>query len=151
MTPTASATMTENGMRCPSCDKKLLQVDPSLTSAAGAMPGKLIAVIILMIISILLSVLTFSLISAGVGVALLVGIFLGSDGARKFVIGLVWVDLMIKIGLFAFAVIMSSGQVDMLFYLIAGVSIGISGFIIWALAQNDVRDWMFKTAFKDGM
>jgi len=147
---TASATMTVEGMLCSPCNITK-SVDAVSNRPAGSMPGKLQVVFVLMIIAVVLSVLTSSFISAGIGMALLLGLFVGNDGVRKFVIGLVWLDLMIKAGLVVFVVIVSSGKVDMFFILITLVSVSISGFVIWVLGQHDVRDWMFRTAFKEGL
>lgn len=143
--------MTAEGMKCPACSTKMMEMDSDLTSAAGSMPGKLLAVVILMSISILLNVISMSLVSAIFGGALLAGLFVGNDGVRRFVVGLMWVNLMIKIGLFIFALGLSGGHLDGTVVALSGLSMAISGFVVWALVQNDVRDWMFKTAFKDGL
>ena len=147
----AAATMTPDGMTCSPCSIKTAALDVTLTSAAGSMPGKLLAVVIFMVISIVLSVLSFSFLSAAFSVALLIGLFIGNDGVRRFVIALTWLDLMLKIGLLILVLSMAGGQLDGVTIMLSSLSMSISGFVVWALVQNDVRDWMFKTAFKDGL
>ncbi len=147
----ATATMTVDGMKCSSCSIKTAVLDANLTAAAGSMPGKLLAVVTLMIISIVLSALSFSFLSAAFSAALLVGLFIGNDGVRRFVVALTWLNLMLKIGALILVLGLSGGKVDGETIVLSALSMGISGFVVWALVQNDVRDWMFKTAFKDGL
>ncbi len=124
----------------------MLEPGVGLASPAGSMPGKLVTVVVLMIISIVLNLLTLSFFSAALGTALVVGLFVGNDGVRRFVVGLMWVNLAVSIGFFVLALSLNGATV-----LSSVLSVGIAGFVVWALVQDDVRDWMFKTAFKDGL
>jgi len=118
-----------------------------LTSPAGPMPGKLKVVVALLGLGVLLNFLSMSLISVAFGIALLVGILVGNDGVRKLIMILAWISLVFS-GV-SMVLLVSLGYP-------LGVALGAFGlaqniFLIWALKQNDVRDWMFKTAFKAGL
>jgi hypothetical protein len=143
----ASATMTADGMKCSNCVASIAISEPEMLAPAGSMPGKLAVVIGLMAISVLLNILTTSLISGGIGIALIAGILVGNNGVRLFVKALVWLQLLFQsIGLVA---VLALNETPLL--LASLFSVGISVFVIWTLMQDDVRTWMFKTAFKDGL
>jgi hypothetical protein len=111
------------------------------------MPGKLTVVVVLLGLGILLNLISMSLLSVAFGVALLVGILAGNDGIRRFVIALAWINL--ALGAFGLVMVLSAG--DSLVLMLAVFGVAQTLFVLWALMQEDVREWMFKTAFKDGL
>ena len=139
--------MTADGLKCPNCALSPNPVASDLAGPAGPMPGKLQAVVALIGLGILLNLVSYSLLSVAFGVALLVGILAGNDGIRRFVIALAWINVIL--GGFGLAMVLSAGEPMLLAF--AAFGLAQSVFVVWALMQNDVRDWMFKTAFKDGL
>ena len=145
--PASSGNMTAEGMKCQPCSMAAAPQLDELTSPAGPMPGKLKVVVALLGLGVLLNFLSMSLISVAFGIALLVGILVGNDGVRKLIMILAWISLVFS-GV-SMVLLVSLGYP-------LGVALGAFGlaqniFLIWALKQNDVRDWMFKTAFKAGL
>ena len=139
--------MTADGMKCQPCSVTTAAAFNELTAPAGAMPGKLIAVVVLLGLGIALNLITMSLLSVALGVALLVGILVGNDGVRRFVMILAWISLVM--GGFALVLFVTAGSSLGVIFAAFGVAQNV--FLIWALKQDDVRNWMFKTAFKDGL
>jgi hypothetical protein len=139
--------MTADGLKCQACSVVAAPPVHELAGPAGPMPTKLQVVVALLGLGILLNFLTLSLLTAGIGVALLIGILVGNDGIRRFVTALAWINLVI--GGFALAMILSAGSSQAVGVAIFGVVQNV--FVIWTLGQEDVRNWMFKTAFKDGL
>lgn len=141
--------MTVDGMKCAQC-AAILNVAPNvdeLTGPAGAMPGKLVVVVALLGLSVLLNLLALSFLNVVIGCALLFGILVGNDGIRRLVMALAWISLVLAgFGLVAAA---AAGATVVAAVGVFGVTQNI--WLIWALRQDDVRNWMFKTAFKDGL
>lgn len=146
--PASSGNMTADGMKCQACSLAAAPQLDALTSPAGSMPGKLMAVVILLGIGVVLNLLTMSLISMAIGITLIVGILVGNDGIRKLVMILAYISLLFS-GIAMVLVVLVAAHPLVLVMGLFGVAQNV--FLIWALKQNDVRDWMFKTAFKDGL
>ncbi len=86
-------------------------------------------------------------LSVVLNIALIGGVLAGNHGVRKFLLFLAWIGLIIS-GV-ALAMIMSA---EFQQGMVLGVySVAVSGFTVWTLSHKDVREWMFKTAFKDGL
>jgi hypothetical protein len=111
--------------------------------SSKSMPGKLMVLVFLMGIGVLVNLLTGALFSAAIGVALVVGVLVGNDGVRKFLIGLSALQIVWAVIVLIGASALGSGALA-----IAGIfAIGIPALYIWVLVQEDVRDWMFRKNF----
>lgn len=109
------------------------------------MPGKLVVVVVLMAIGIALNLLSGSLLSAGINIALLVGVLVGNDGVRTFLRGLAVLQI-----IWAIVILAGVGAHVGKTVLVIAAVIGIASpaYLLWALGQNDVREWMFRKNFK---
>jgi hypothetical protein len=108
------------------------------------MPGKLMVVVGLMALGVVLNLAGGGLVAAAIGAALIIGVLAGNDGVRTFLRGLAAIQIA-----WALAVLgMASDIVAAPALLVAGIiGIGTPAFLIWALGQNDVREWMFRKNF----
>lgn len=146
----ASASMGVEGMTCASCCAAgRVAPDPELTKPAGSMPVQLVIVLALMAINIGLSLIEGGYISVALNLALMAGVLAGNHGVRKFLLFFAWVNLVVSGILCALIVLAAATEEGELVY--AAISTGIAAFTVWALSHPDVREWMFKTAFKDGL
>jgi hypothetical protein len=109
------------------------------------MPGKLVVVVVLMALGAVVSLIAGGLLSAAFEVVLIIGVLAGNDGVRTFLRGLAAVQILWAMTVLSRATALGANPA----LLLAGV-IGIASpaFFIWALGQNDVRDWMFRKNFK---
>jgi len=109
------------------------------------MPGKLVVVVVLLGVALVLNIVNGALLSAGLHGALVFGVLIGNDGVRTFLRALAAVNILVVL-------VMSIPALEALATgsLIAGVilSVGINAYFIWALGQEDVREWMFRKNFK---
>lgn len=138
-----------DGMKCPVCVAASSEVvETNLTGAAGPMPGQLLLLLILMGIDVVLDLVHGSILGVVIGIALILGIVVGNNGVRKLVIVFAWIGLIFS-GLAMVALLGANAGGG--FLILGAISIGIGVFTIWTLSHSDVRDWMFKTAFKDGL
>jgi hypothetical protein len=111
---------------------------------ARPMPGKLLIVVVLMSIGVMLNLFTGAILSAVIGGALVLGVLVGNDGVRKFLIGLAGVNILWSL----IVLLGASGKIEGSVLVIAGVfAIAIPAFMIWTLTQEDVREWMFRKNF----
>ena len=112
--------------------------------ATRPMPGKLMVVVGLMALGAVMSLAVGGLLSAALEVALIVGVLAGNDGVRTFLRGLAAVQIVWAMTVLASASDLVAAPV----LLVAGIiGIGTPAFLIWALGQSDVRDWMFRKNF----
>lgn len=110
------------------------------------MPGKLAAVVGLIGIGVVANLATSALISAAFGAALLVGVLAGNDGVRTFLRGLAAIQILWTLTLLVAA--SNEKHADSTTLLVLGAfGIGVPAFYLWALGQQDVRDWMFRKNF----
>lgn len=109
----------------------------------SGMPGKLVAVVVLLVVASVLNLLSGALISAGIQAALLFGVVIGNDGVRTFLRGLAGVNILLIVVLGIPA--MQSGGAEVVLGAIIGVAVNV--YLIWALGQDDVREWMFRKNF----
>jgi hypothetical protein len=115
--------------------------------AAKPMPGKLLGVILLMVLGVIASLATSSWVSAGIEVALIVGVLAGNDGVRNFLRGLAVVQMLWNLTLVTAVASGPTASNSALVVLLA-FGLGCPGYLLWALGQADVRDWMFRKNFK---
>ena len=112
--------------------------------AAKPMPGKLMIVLGLMTLGVILYLVTAAILSAIIGVALIVGVIAGNDGVRTFLRALA-IFQMLWAAIVVFAL---SSAVSTEAALIAAVfGVGSPAFFFWTLGQDDVREWMFRKNF----
>jgi hypothetical protein len=109
------------------------------------MPGKLVVVVVLLGVAIVLNILGAALVSAGIQGVLLFGVLIGNDGVRTFLRGLAAVNIVIVLVMSIPA--MQAADNTMVLIMVA-ISVSINGYMIWALGQEDVREWMFRKNFK---
>jgi len=119
---------------------------------AKPMPGKLIVTIVFMSLGIAANLVSGGLLGCAIGVALLVGVLVGNDGVRKFLIGLSalqagW-SAFILFGIVSLSHGRSLRGFEILVIgLIAVFSIGFPLVYMWVFTREDVRDWMFRKNF----
>ncbi len=111
------------------------------------MPTQLTILLVLMAISVLSGFLQGSYIGVLLNIALIAGVLAGNHGVRKFLLFFAWISLLISGVIFAMLV----GGGETTGTAIGAYSVAVSAFTVWTLSHSDVRDWMFKTAFKDGL
>ena len=112
------------------------------------MPKKLSVVVILFLVSIGFSFQQQAYVSAVVSGLLLAGVIKGNDGIRKFIIGLAFVQIAWALfGITQILVYASFAAVEPVFWAYTAVAIGVPAFLLWAMSQEDVREWMFRRAF----
>jgi hypothetical protein len=110
------------------------------------MPGKLKVVVGLLGLGLVLHLVSGALFSAAVQGALLFGVLIGNDGVRTLLRVLAGVNIAV---IFVTAgPDLQHGDPTLLAAVCVGV--GVAVFIIWALGQQDVREWMFRKNFKLG-
>src|SRR5262245_27386548 len=115
-------------------------------AGSTTMPVKLMIVVALMALGIAGSLYVGALVTAGINVALLVGVLVGNDGVRRFLRGLAALYLLWGlIVMFATAayVLWSPAWTIMLL-----LGVASPAFTFWALGQDDTREWMFRKNFK---
>jgi hypothetical protein len=108
------------------------------------MPGKLMIVIGLMGLGTILNLAAGGYVSAVIDIALLLGVLAGNDGVRQFLRGLAVVQIIWAVVVVAGATAITGSPV---FLIAAIIGIGSPAFFIWALGQEDVRNWMFRKNF----
>jgi hypothetical protein len=115
------------------------------------MPAKLVLCVVWMIVGAVINLASGGIVTAGIGIALTVGILVGNDGVRTF---LKWASLfqagytLIVLGFIAseahFAV---TGTVIGIFAIAIVFGVFAPLFLFWALGKDDVREWMFRKNF----
>ncbi len=115
--------------------------------AHQAMPGKLTAVVVFLLVGVVANFASSGLCVGWIGIVLAAGVLVGNDGVRTFLRGLAVIE-MFWVATMSFANAKrcpdQHALVDDL-----GLSLIVSPvFMIWALGQQDVRDWMFRASFK---
>ena len=107
------------------------------------MPGKLIAVIVLLGINVVLNLATKSWFGAVLGGALIAALVRGSHNARGIGIGLSALGLGFTVFTAATGANAVSGtELAPLFWSLIAFSAAQGGYTIWALTRADVIDWM---------
>lgn len=112
--------------------------------SAKRMPAKLMVIIILIGLGAVAELVAMQLFAAGVGVALLVGVLVGNDGVRTFLRAAAAIEALWQIVLLA---ALKSWGAHGLVVTLTLVGIAINLYFIWALGQEDVREWMFRKNF----
>lgn len=109
------------------------------------MPTKLVVCIVLLAIGALFKLLMFDLVAAGIQIALMIGVIAGNNGVRTFLRGLAALGILINL-VMGLAVLtrVSSGLIVISML----TAVTANAFLLWALGQEDVREWMFKKNFK---
>ena len=112
------------------------------------MPTKLIVLLALMAVSVGTNLFTGRFLAAIIGGLLIAGVFSGSDSVRKLLIVLAWIGIAFGVvGLVMLVLAGASGLGGALaFFGLIGIAYAVAcnGFFVWCLAQDDVRDWMFR-------
>jgi hypothetical protein len=115
------------------------------------MPAKLIVCVVWMVIGAVLNLAGGGLLTAGIEIALIVGVLVGNDGVRTF---LKWASLfqagyvVMILGFFIHETAIIATRTGI--YIIAiAVVFGVLAplFLFWALGKDDVREWMFRKNF----
>jgi len=109
------------------------------------MPGKLMVVVGLMALGAVLNLVAGGILSAVLEVVLIVGVLAGNDGVRTFLRGLAAIQILWTITVLAGAATLTNSPALLLAGIIAITS---CAYFIWALGQDDVREWMFRKNFK---
>jgi hypothetical protein len=111
--------------------------------AQKTMPGKLMILVALMAVGVIADLVSGAIVPAAISGALAVGVLVGNDGVRKFLIGLSAVQVLWAGVLLLGATAVSSGAL----VITCAFAIALPLLYIWVLSQNDVRDWMFRKNF----
>jgi hypothetical protein len=101
-------------------------------------------IVVLLAVAIGLNLLSSAFISAGIQGALLFGVLIGNDGVRTFLRGLAAVNILVVL---VFSMPADQTTSDPVVLATAIASVAINGYFIWALGQEDVREWMFRKNF----
>lgn len=117
------------------------------------MPNKLKLVVAVMILGVALSLVSGAWVSALIGGALTFGVLVGNDGVRAFLRGLCVVQILLAAGLTVFPFLLgAASELDGRTMLALAIStvfgIAMPAYMVWALGQEDVRNWMFRKNFK---
>ncbi len=116
--------------------------------ASKTMPPTLMVLVALLGLGVVLNLVDGFIVSAVLGGALLFGLVAGNDGVRKFMQFLAGIQILWNSILIVRAVGASAGN-----YVLWGIiGIVLPAFMIWTLAQPNVREWMFRKNFNlDGV
>jgi hypothetical protein len=131
---------------------------PIRAAQPKSMPAKLMVLVVLLFVGSVLNFVggsTTGIVMAVLQAALAIGVLAGNDGVRIFLRGLAAIQILWVLVMLAMAVAEASdhhlaGSVlgSPIFWLIALIGLGTPGFLLWALGQHDVRDWMFQRSFR---
>ena len=108
------------------------------------MPAKLMLIVVLMGLGAILELVGMQLFAAGISVALIVGVLVGNDGVRTFLRAAAAIEALWQIVVLA---ALKSWGAHGLIVAIALLGIAMNLYFVWALGQEDVRDWMFRKNF----
>ena len=98
-------------------------------------------------LAVALNAINNAWIAAAFQGALLFGLAIGNDGVRTFMRFLATINIPVILVLMI-PDYQATG--DAIVLVAAIVSAAVNAYIIWALGQNDVRDWMFRKNFDLG-
>ncbi len=110
------------------------------------MPGKLVLVVLWMVIGAIAALATGGIVTAGIQAALIVGVLAGNDGVRTFLRGLAVIQILWNLTLITAAASETHASTGAI-AIFAAFGVGAPAFLVWALGQQDVRDWMFRKNF----
>ncbi len=123
----------------------------------GAMPNKMKLVVVFLILAVGMNVVSLALGHGGffamlLDLCLLGGLLQGNEGVRRFMRSLAVLDMLVLgTGLVMALLLSPVASPPALVALAAGRMVMVS-YVYWALGKEDVRDWMFQSAFNlDGV
>src|SRR4030095_248267 len=111
-----------------------------------AMPVKLIVLLVLMGLSVANNLYRGSWLGVIIGGLLMAGVFSGNNSVRQLLIVLGWLGVIFTGVALVMALMVAGASLTLGIWVVVliGYSLAVNVFFIWCLAQDDVREWMFR-------